>query len=205
LGFTDDISFLCLSLNQLSQVIDLLELESSKIGLIINKKKSTIIEIYCRKYARPHWNLAVGKEYKGIPIVNEYPDLGTPINQKLDADKSFLKIKTSVLHSLKQLAPLLIKSDIDFKISIWKTFVSPHLEMGAIPYIYSNKNTAQTKIDKFIKQSIKMCLNSPAKGDDKYLGHLFPNTWRERCLYFKRRSLIKWKTRNGENNIQIPK
>ena len=98
LGFADDISFLCLSLNQLSQVIDLLELESSKIGLIINKKKSAIIEICCRKYARPHWNLVVGKEYKGIPIVNEYPYLGTSINQKLDAEKSFLKIKTSVLH-----------------------------------------------------------------------------------------------------------
>ena len=73
----------------------------------------------------------------------------------------------------------------DFKINIWKTFVSPHLEMGAIPYIYSNKKTAQAKIDKFIKQSIKMCLNFPAKGDDKYLGYLFPNTWKERCLHIK--------------------
>jgi len=77
--------------------------------------------------------------------------------------------------------------------------------MGAIPSIYSNKKTAQTKIDKFIKQSIKMCLNFLAKGDDKYLGYLFPNTWKERCLYVKRRSLIKWKIRNDENNIQIPK
>ena len=60
----------------------------------------------------------------------------------------FEKILLIFLEFLNQIFffPLLIKSDIDFKINIWKTFVSPHLEMGAIPYIYSNKKPPKQKL-----------------------------------------------------------
>jgi len=205
LGYADDLSFLCISPNQLKKTIDLLESESPKIGRTIKKRKSAIIEIRCRKYARPRWNLLIGKNLKGIPIVSNYPYLGSSINRKLDVEETFMKIKLSINHILKQLAPLLSKASLDFQINIWKTFINPLLEMGAISYISSTKKTAKTKVDKFIKRSLKTCLNFPPKGDDKYLDYLFPNLWNKKCLFILKRCKLKWRIRKGENNIQIPK
>ena len=204
LGFADDLSFLCTSIDQLNHVLEFLERESPKVGLIINKKKSAILEVCCRKYARPKWNLQLGEEFKGIPIVKEYPYLGNPVNRRLDAETSFNKIKLSTMHIIRQLTPLLSKSSIDFKVNIWKTFVSPILEMGAIPYIFSNKKVAIKNVNDFINKTIKLCLGFPRKGEDKYLNYLFPNSWHDRCLFIKRRSEIKWRIRKGETDLKIP-
>jgi len=205
LAFADDIAFICDSLNQVEDLIELLEKESPKIGLMINKSKSAVLEVCCRKYARPKWTLEVGNFVKGFPIVNEYTYLGISIDRKLSLDCTFKAIKLSSFHTILNLQPIILNSSIDLRVNLWNTLIKPLLEMGAIPYLFSQKSTEIGKIESLIKKTQKMCLGFPKRGEDKYLNFLLLYNWNERCNFIGRRPKYKWLERQGGMSLNPPK
>ena len=77
--------------------------------------------------------------------------------------------------------------------------------MGVIPYSFCLKKTECQTVSKFIKKSVKLCLNFPRCGDDKYLKLLFSYSWEDRCSFIRNRSSIKWRIRNGNLSSDIPR
>ena len=205
LAYADDLLFLCFSLEQLDKTISKIEEHSPKMGLSINKSKSSIMEIYARKYARPKWYFKVGENYKGFPIVDEYSYLGVKINRILNLQETFKAVKTTINFTSLRLSALLSSVSVDFRLNSWNLFIRPLLEMISIPFIVSFKKTDQTKVRDFIKKTFKKFLNVGVSCEDKYLDLLKDYRWDERCKYLLNRCKIKWEARKKNQNPEIPR
>ena len=131
--------------------------------------------------------------------------LGIKVNRTLSLESTFKPIKSATMHIIHSLNPFLSSASVDLRVNIWKTFVKPMIEMGAIPFFFSQKVTEQEKVRNFIKKSIKLCLQFPSKGENKYLELINPYQWKERCEFICKRSECKWRMHKDKVTLKLPK
>ena len=112
MGYADDLLVICTSLSQLRKAIKSIQRWSITNNLLLNSKKSGIIEFIPRSRTYPS-SLKTGSLFEGIPIVDEYKYLGLIIDKKLtcqpqlkhiEKDHVSITIHSTLAHSQSYIA-----------------------------------------------------------------------------------------------------
>ena len=152
-AYVDDIMILAESLEQIKTCIEMIETWSEQNNLIINKKKSTILEFTNRRVRRT--TLTVGNDILGFPIVEKYKYLGTWLNQKPTIEDQIKHIITKTYFARSRLTPSLYNASMDFWKNLWQVFVLPLYEYALPIYTAENARTRKELVNKQLRASFR--------------------------------------------------
>ena len=201
LVYADDLLVLCDNQEQLEKVIKLLKSEFQSVGLIMNNKKSAIIEFRNRHSKIQKLKVT---SFGDIPVVNQYRYLGLIFDQKLSINAHLYHINKKISFQLHALTKILNNITAGYRKNLWMTFIKPLFELASLLYYTEPAKSNKDKLERCFYQSFKRIVG---------LGKTTPNTIvRELCGYqLKERAkelwneaTNKWNERIG-NDIKIEK
>jgi len=152
LGYADDICVICDSLSQVTKVIECIRSWSGHNNMILNEKKSGIVEFMSRKM-KPKLKLDT---FQGFPICPSYKYLGLQLTNKLSMLKQldYIKNKSQLIH--QKLSPLLYNSELDTRKSLWQVFIQPLIEFILPLYKWETSISNIQKADTVIRGTLKL-------------------------------------------------
>jgi len=198
--------------------VKVVEVWCREYNIKLNPAKSGILEVV-PKYKKSC--LKVGKEFRGIPIVDKYKYLGVWIDQRLsphshseylfgsrdtqgDANK---KMKGKISFLTSSLSPCFRNVSFDYGANLWITFVKPlFLPLAALGTALtpSEKNLIQTKL----RVSLKKFLKLPKSFKTEILDQVYPIDFLEWLQIENHNCRVKWDARalrQGDYNGMLKK
>ena len=118
MGYADDLLIICTSPSQLRKCISSIKKWSLENNLLLNAKKSGIIEFTPRARTYPSL-LTAGSTFEGIPVVTEYKYLGLIVDPKLTLTKQLAHIEEKTNHQCATLWPLLKAFFLTERMNLW--------------------------------------------------------------------------------------
>jgi len=195
---------LCTSLDQLRRVIKLLNKWSSTNNLLLNAKKSGIIE-FLPRIGKQEPSLQIGNFFKGIPIVEKYKYLGLWINSKLNIKDHITHIKQKAEFQTIKLWPLLKNTSLDFRMNLWTILIRPLFEM--LTCLYKNENSRSNR--EMIVRLLRVAFKKFAllkKNVSKYMVEKLMNfDFEKRAEEVFKINQIKWEARKLNQLPAFPK
>jgi len=128
LGYADDMLVICSSLTQLRRVIEIIRAWTHQNNLMLNEKKSGIVE-FLPRLDRQSAALKINSSFEGVPVVDRYKYLGMWVNFKLTLDPQLDYIREKSQYQVYKLWPLLRNVSLDYRISLWTILIRPMFEM----------------------------------------------------------------------------
>ena len=127
-AYADDIMILIEDVDKVKACLEVVEIWSAENNLVINKKKSAILE-FKNRYMKKSV-LTVDDDLQGYPIAGKYKYLGTWFYQKLTFDDQIEHINKKTYFIRSRLSPSLYNASLDFRKNLWQIFVLPMYEFG---------------------------------------------------------------------------
>ena len=156
-AYADDIMILCEDLNEVEACLQAIETWSAENNLVINKKKSAILEFIHRRARKTV--LKVGGEVNGYPVVDKYKYLGTWLNQKLTLDDQMEHIVKKTYYIRSKLSPSLYNASLDFRKNLWQIFVLLMCEFALPIYAAEEAATKKKKLNILLRASFRSYLS----------------------------------------------
>jgi hypothetical protein len=111
LAYADDVLVLCNGHKTLKDVIETIETWSQDNGMVLNKKKSAIVEFLPRHHQLKHLQ---GRQILGIPVEEKYKYLRLWLNQKLTLDDQIEHIRRKSDFMKTKLGPVLTNCSLGY-------------------------------------------------------------------------------------------
>jgi len=127
LAYADDILIVCTGYKTLKDVIQTTEMWAKRNGMILNKKKSAIVEFLPR---HGQSRFIEAESLLGIPVERKYKYLGLWLNQKLTLDDQIEHIKKKSKFIKVKLGPVLTNSSLGYRKNLWELFIRPLFEFA---------------------------------------------------------------------------
>ncbi len=200
LAYADDVLILCTSPNSVRTTIQLIKKWRTENGLILNPKKSEILEFTSRR-GEPYYK--IGKEVEEIPIVSKYRYLGCWLNSTLTMDDQLEKFETASRILRVKLGPALYANSMTYRRNMWLVFVSPWIEFFGPLYLQEDAIYRKLKVDRAIRKTIKHFLGfkKNVKNDLIYKIIGFEPVVRFNEVW--KRSKVKWERRKKGESMEI--
>jgi len=152
-GYADDILVLCEDVEQLKACIRIIENWSVKNSLIINKKKSAIVEFLPRKSKKTF--LKSGDSFLNYPIVDKYKYLGCWLSSKLSLTEHTNHISKKLGFIRSKLSPILHHSSLEFRKNMWQMFIFPLFQFALPLYAVEDSVCNKEKLCAKFRGSFK--------------------------------------------------
>ena len=197
LGYADDLCVLCSTPMELRRVIKKIKEWSLENNLLLNEKKSGIMEITPRMGVQKCF-LKQGELFEGIPVVSDYKYLGLIVDQKLCLDKQLTHIKEKADFLVIKLWPVLKTISLDDRINLWTILVRPLFEMMIFPYNKERSPTNKEKVHALIRRTFKKFCLLAKSIDDVVVNRLMDFDFEERVNYVVKKAESKWFMRKSK-------
>ena len=207
MGYADDLLIICTSPYQLRNCISTIKKWSIENNLLLNSKKSGIIEFLPRTKTYP-LIFTPGSLVDGIPIVTEYKYLGLVVDQKLTSTKQLAFIEEKTNHQCAALWPLLKAFSLTERMNLWTIICRPLFEMLIFPYYAERSTTNTNKVHSKIRRTFKKFCLLKKNVDNETVEKLMNYNFQERAGKVVEITLIKWNARmkhQAPNPQEFPK
>jgi hypothetical protein len=152
LAYADDVLVVCSGLGKLKDIIQTVEQWSNVNGMLLNRKKSAVVE-FLPRYARS--DVYRGQLIMGIPVETKYKYLGVWLNQKLNLDPQLVHIKRKSDFIRASLGPVLSKCSLGYRKNLWDLFVRPLFEFTLPIHTFEPAATRKDKLRRLVKYTFK--------------------------------------------------
>ncbi len=194
MGYADDLLVMCTSLHQLRKCIGVIQEWSLENNLMLNPKKSGIIEFLPRH--RTYASLLVpGTYFEGVPVVTEYKYLGLIVDQKLTVNKQLDYIEEKTNHQRAKLWPVLKAFSLSERINLWTILCRPLFEMLIFPYYAERCHANINKVHRVIRKTFKKFCLLKKNVDNETVAKLMNYDFRERANRVVEITNAKWNAR----------
>ena len=207
IGYADDLLVICTSLYQLRKTITVIKKWSVENNLLLNAKKSGIIEFLPRHKTYPS-QLKAGSLFEDIPIVTEYKYLGFIVDQKLTLTNQLSFIEEKTNHQRATLWPILKAFSLTERINLWTILCRPLFEMLIFPYYAERSTTNIEKVHKKIRQTFKKFCLFKKNVKDEVIDQIMDFSFHERAGKVVQTAAVKWDARilnKAPNPLEYPK
>ena len=194
MGYADDLLIICTSPYQLRKCITIIKRWSGENNLLLNPKKSGIIEFLPRTKTHPQV-YTPGSLLEDIPIVTEYKYLGLIIDQKLTSTKQLAFIEEKTNHQCAALWPLLKAFSLTERMKLWTILCRPLFEMLIFPYYAERSTTNIDKVHTKIRRTFKKFCLLKKNVDNETVEKLMNYNFQERAGKVVGITDIKWNAR----------
>ena len=201
LAYADDHLILCNSVEELKRAIQLVNEWCSRSKIILNPKKSGILEVISRR-SKP--SLKYGNHIEGIPVVQSYRCLGLLIDSKLTGDDHVTQMNRKINFLNCKLTPLLSKVSFDYRCNLWKVLVKP-LYKPVLALMAQNNITRVRNLEINLKKSFKRFTGLSKSTDDAVLGRLVSFDFSTLARYSEQTALRKLSLRCQRMEIDTDK
>eukprot|EP01017_Pseudomicrothorax_dubius_P037607 TRINITY_DN5534_c0_g5_i4.p1 TRINITY_DN5534_c0_g5~~TRINITY_DN5534_c0_g5_i4.p1 ORF type:complete len:478 (-),score=50.27 TRINITY_DN5534_c0_g5_i4:595-2028(-) len=133
-AYADDVAIMC-SVNQVERILQKLEVESEKLKLKINKKKSAVM-ILKGKFKSSFEKTTV----RGFPVTPSYKYLGVEIDHRGNIAKHLDKMQRKLNFICSKIAPISYHGDIETRRRLWESLGRPHFKY-LTPILYHLRKT----------------------------------------------------------------
>ena len=198
MGYADDLLILCTSPNQLRKAIETIKAWSIRNNLLLNAKKSGIVEFLPRAKTYP-CALKPGTQFEGIPIVTEYKYLGLITDQKLTLKKQLDFIEEKTNYQCAKLWPVLKAFSLTERMNLWTILARPLFEMLIFPYHAEHSKTNTEKVHTKLRRTFKKFCLFKKTIDNKTIEHLMDYDFVERAQKVAETTKKKWEARINHN------
>jgi len=162
LGYADDVLILCTEIGRLKKVISTIEEWAIPNGMLLNRKKSAVVEFLPRHAQK---RFITGSHILEIPVQNRYKYLAVWLNQKLHLEDQIAHIRKKSDFLSNRLGPLLSKSSLEYRKNLWELFVRPLFEftlpIHAIEPTQSRKQGLKNLLKHTFKRFTKISKTAP--------------------------------------------
>ena len=194
MGYADDLLVICTSLYQLRKAIKSIQSWSLTNNLLLNSKKSGIIEFVPRSRSYPS-SLKTGSFYEGIPIVEEYKYLGLIVDKKLTCQPQLKHIEKKTTYQCTALWPILKVISLSKRITLWTILIRPLFEMVIFPFNAERTKNGLKLVRQKVRWSFKKFCLLKRNIDNKTIEELMDFNFNERVTQVVRTTKIKWELR----------
>ncbi len=193
-AYADDIAVCTYSINELRRIIHVLNEWSTKAGIPINLKKSSILNI--RKNDKTT-KIVSGNVFLGYPIVEKYKYLGVWIDEKLDPE-THVKLYRPKVRYLVNRFRLLPKRSITprFLIDLWTLVIRPVFDYAFCLAKMKNKTSERRYLTEELK-SVKALMGLRTTTSSELVKNLIGYDPDKLCSEIIRRAINKWTKRKG--------
>lgn len=200
MGYADDLLIICTSLHQLRQAIKVIKKWSTDNNLLLNPKKSGIIEFLPRAKTYPSL-LKIGQNFEDIPVVQNYKYLGLYVDQKLTLSKQLEHITEKVTYQCSALWSILKAFSLTERINLWTVIARPLFEMMIFPYYAERSKSNIDKVHKKIRWSFKKFCLMKKNTSNEIIDRLMKFDYLKRAGYVVQVTQVKWNTRLAYKTI----
>jgi hypothetical protein len=193
LYYADDILILCSDYQQLKKCIQIIEEWDTTNGMILNKKKSGIVNFIKRKQRKVQD--LVSKEVEGIPILESYKYLGTMLDYKLRLGPQLKYIRKKSADMFVKLYPYLSKASADGRRDMWQTMVMPLFTATLALLNVEQSKTDRENVDRLWRMTFKQYLMIPQSTDSNLTYQMINRNIFDISLQNALASKAKWTTR----------
>ena len=198
MGYADDLLIMCTSLHQLRKVIQVIRNWSVTNNLLLNEKKSGIMEFLPRTRTYSCL-LRNGTRFESIPVVSEYKYLGLIVDQKLTVDKQLNHIEAKTSYQSITLWPVLKAFSLHERINLWHILVKPLFEMLIFLYHEERSVTNRDKVHLKIRKTFKKFCLLKKNVDNETVERLLNYNFEERAEFVAKVTEIKWEARKNHS------
>ena len=194
MGYADDLLVICTSLSQLRKAIQSIQRWSSINNLLLNSKKSGIIEFIPRSKSYPS-SLSTGTIFEGIPVVDEYKYLGLIVDKKITCQPQLKHIEKKTTYQCTALWPILKAISLSKRITLWTMLIRPLFEMVIFPFSAERTKSGLELVRQKLRWSFKKFCLLKRNIDNKTIEGLMDFNFNERTTQVVRITKIKWELR----------
>ena len=194
MGYADDLLVICTSLSQLRKVIKTIQAWSSTNNLLLNSKKSGIIEFIPRSKSYPS-SLRTDTLFEGIPVVNEYKYLGLILDKKLTCQPQLQHIERKTTYQCTALWPILKAVSLSQRITLWTILIRPLFEMLIFPFHIEKTKSGIGLVRRKVRWSFKKFCLLKSNIDNKTIEALMDFDFNKRADQVVKTTEIKWEFR----------
>lgn len=192
-AYADDVMFICDNLERLEKCIKVLENWSSLNNMVINRKKSAIMEFMHRRSKKP--TLTINSTLYNYPVTDKYKFLGTWLNCKLTLDDQMRHIAKKTYFLRSRLNVVLQNASLDYRKNLWQIFVVPMYEFCAPLYAYESSKTKMLCLNRMLRGSFRSYSGLKKTVKLSLLTELMGYDMNIRSEELKATSELKWQTR----------
>jgi len=194
MGYADDLLIICTTPHQLRQAINCIQRWSVDNNLLLNAKKSGIIEFLPRAKTYPPL-LKPGTSFEGIPVVSEYKYLGFIVDQKLTTQKQLQHIEDKTKHQCAALWAVLKAFSLTERIHLWTILTRPLFEMLIFPYYAERSKMNIEKVHKMLRKTFKKFCLFKKNINNETIERLMNYNFTERAGIVVETTKVKWTAR----------
>ena len=199
LAYADDLLIICDSIEQLKGVIKMLKEELKAIGLIMNSKKSAIVE-FKNRYSKKQ--TLTEQILEDIPVLTQYRYLGLIFDQKLTIKGHMDHINKKMLFQLHALSKVLPNITAGYRKNLWMTFIKPLFELASLLYYTEQGKSNKMDLERQFYQSFKRLVGLSKSTPNSLVRELCGYNLKERAGKLWKDATNKWIQRLG-NDIKV--
>jgi len=199
LAYADDILIIVDSLECLKETIDLLRRKCREFGLVINDKKSAVVE-FIKRRGREKRTLLVGTTFEGIPVLKSYKYLGLYLDNKLSVRSQLQYIEEKVRFISYKFYPLINTVTAGYRKNLWSTFIKPLFELLAILYVSEPARSNCALLDRTFRKSFQSIVKIGKTTPLVVQGALIGTNLSERGASLWRQSQVRWECRKQRSD-----
>ena len=154
LVYADDILIIVDSLESLKQTIKFLRSMCCEFGLVINNKKSGIVE-FTKRLGREKFNLDIRSTVENVPVLQAYKYLGLYLDNKLTVKTQLEYIDRKVKFISYKFRPIIDTISPEYRKNLRSTFIKPHFELIAILHASEPALNNRTILERAFRKSFQ--------------------------------------------------
>jgi len=198
MAYADDILVICTGLPTLKNIIRLIEKWTKENGMVLNKKKSAIVE-FLPRMAKSEFLSA--KTILDVPIEKKYKYLGLWLNQKLNLDDQTVHIKKKCDFIKTKLGPVLQLCSLEYRRNLWEIFIKPLFEFTLTLYGTETSVSRKESVQRLLKYTFKSFTKISRTTSDRIIRELSGYDLDERSSSNDHVQESKWSDRSRNRGV----
>ncbi|RZK11954.1 MAG: hypothetical protein EOO43_18985 [Flavobacterium sp.] len=201
MAYADDLLVLCDSPDQLVAVTKTLKAEVQNLGLILNAKKSGIVEFMGRRKKRRLLN--VGEEVEGIEVMRSYKYLGLYLDEKLSVHTHLAKMKERMILQAEALSKVIFNFSAGYRKNLWMMLVKPLFDFPALLCVAEKSKTNIELVERLCRKSFKRMVGIDPRMKNEWLEMFSGYKLQERGDKLWSGAEEKWRVRKMKMRVKV--